>query len=287
MVIRMLLFGKKTWHAKVPGKVKICVWRAINNILPTRDKLMSKGYMGDMHCLACNHHTENTVHLFCFCPIMQQVLMLSGLSLPLHDGLSFKDWLLHAALQLKAWMFDKLLVLIWSVWKNQNDLLWQGKSQNAQSIMLEATTWLQEYQRVHKPEKLSGHSVRKRWSRPSGEHVYKINVDAAFLPNQTRGGVGGVVRDASGRFVAGFAKPIAYAASPKQSELLAIREGFDLLLSLNLQNVIIESDSMEATKAQASYYDLLANGGISMTSREHGISFQMCSCSIVLDRVIQ
>ena len=135
--------------------------------------------------------------------------------------------------------------------------------------------------------------TRKRWTKPSGVFVYKLNVDASFLSTQTKGGVGGVIRDARGHFVAAFAKPLAHAASPKQSELLAIREGFDLLRSLNLHNVIIESDSMEAiAEACAPDYDLLANGAIiddikQTWSHLNNVKLQHCprSCNAVAHRL--
>ncbi|KAL6221117.1 hypothetical protein ACLB2K_008869 [Fragaria x ananassa] len=71
--------------------------------------------------------------------------------------------------------------------------------------------------------------------------AYKLNVDAAFSPTQTRGGVGSVITDSSGTFVAAFMRP---TASPKQCELMATREGLD---SLQYHKVTIKSDSTEAS----------------------------------------
>ncbi|XP_050378457.1 uncharacterized protein LOC126795734 [Argentina anserina] len=106
-------------------------------------------------------------------------------------------------------------------------------------------------------------SSPKRWQAPAGDHSFKLNVDVAFLPEQTRGGIGGVIRDTRCQCVAAFAKPIEFTSSAKQCELVAIRASMDILQSLILQHVLVESDSLEATaEARVGNFDLLANGGI-------------------------
>lgn len=49
------ILWRSLWRAKVPGEVQVCVWRACQNLLPTRAKLVSKGYVGNMGCLLCSH----------------------------------------------------------------------------------------------------------------------------------------------------------------------------------------------------------------------------------------
>ncbi|XP_062020887.1 uncharacterized protein LOC133737321 [Rosa rugosa] len=132
----------------------------------------------------------------------------------------------------------------------------------AQDMLLSSFSWLDEFQKarggVKKPQVL----LRPKW-KPDEHGALKLNVDAAFLSSTTKGGVGGVLRDASGRFVAAFASPVGHAASPKQCELMAIRAGLDLLVSLQVQQVVVESDStMAIAEALCSDYTLLANGGL-------------------------
>ncbi|CAL2241039.1 unnamed protein product [Prunus armeniaca] len=51
---RTLFYGVSTkvwsrlWQVCVPPKVKVLVWRTLLNILPTKDRLLSKGIQGDM-----------------------------------------------------------------------------------------------------------------------------------------------------------------------------------------------------------------------------------------------
>ena len=93
--------------------------------------------------------------------------------------------------------------------------------------------------------------------------AFKLNVDAAFLHSQNQSGTGGVLRDHSGKFVAAFASPIMHTASAKQSELRALLDGLDFLYSLQIHNVVIESDCTEAIgEATTRDPSLLANGAL-------------------------
>lgn len=38
------------WKATIPGKIKMCVWRACSDILPTRVNLETKGVVVDKIC---------------------------------------------------------------------------------------------------------------------------------------------------------------------------------------------------------------------------------------------
>ncbi|KAL6132431.1 hypothetical protein ACLB2K_064674 [Fragaria x ananassa] len=121
----------------------------------------------------------------------------------------------------------------------------------------------------------------------------KLNVDAAFLPNHTQGGTGGIIRDFNGSFVAAFANPIPHTASPKQVELFALRDGLDLLYSLQLQNAVIESDCTEANQAineaSSRNHDYLANGGLvddnqAAMRQDHVVAHRLASIGFESDQ---
>ncbi|XP_024159338.1 uncharacterized protein LOC112166687 [Rosa chinensis] len=120
----------------------------------------------------------------------------------------------------------------------------------------------EEFHAVHAIPNRASKIQQKAW-KPAAQGSLTLNVDAAFLPEQHQGGIGGVLRDCQGRFIATFARPIPYTASPKQCEMLAIREGLDMLLSLQQKNVVLQSDSAEAiTEIQSHDHSWLANGGL-------------------------
>ncbi|XP_024178363.1 uncharacterized protein LOC112184337 [Rosa chinensis] len=138
---------RKLWKAQVPGKVLICAWRACCNLLPTRERLSTKGYEGELRCLLCNYLIEDTAHLFCKCPLAQSLLSQPPLQLQnsLLPQIHFKEWMLEHALKLKMEDFEKLLMLIWGLWTNQNSKLWEDTSGSAIDIMFKCFSWLDEF----------------------------------------------------------------------------------------------------------------------------------------------
>ncbi|XP_024190432.1 uncharacterized protein LOC112194424 [Rosa chinensis] len=193
------MLWKCLWKAKIPGKVQICVWRAVNNLLPTREQLLKKGYDGELGCIVCNHKVESIAHLFCKCPTALQILSGSPFSLKqsLLPNLDFKEGMLEQALNLKSEIFEKLLMIIWGLWKNRNHKLWEGRVQSSHDIMLGCLAWLEEFQHARQVPTSRVHNIVNKW-QPA--EIPKLNVDGAFLPHASHGGVGGVLRSSNGGF---------------------------------------------------------------------------------------
>ncbi|XP_024172054.1 uncharacterized protein LOC112178075 [Rosa chinensis] len=242
---------KCIWKAKIPGKVQICAWRACNNLLPTREQLLKKGYDGDMRCLLCNHTLECNAHLFCRCPAALEILSGTSFFLPASSlpNLDFREWMLGKALNLKSEAFEKLLMIIWGLWKNRNKKLWEGRAQSSHDIMLECFAWLEEFQQARKLPAPRVQNAAPKW-QPA--NILKLNVDGAFIPQASQGAIGGVLRSSNGSFVAAFMQHVQHVNSAKQVELLAIREGLHFLKQLGVQQVVMESDCLLAVQDIAS-----------------------------------
>ncbi|KAM5584938.1 hypothetical protein ABKV19_004355 [Rosa sericea] len=237
---------KKIWNTRIPGKVKICLWRAANNILPTRESLSYKGYIGPFNCLLCSAALETSSHVFCHCPVAQEAIEAANIPIASCLPGSFKEWLLHQGHHLNREQWEKLLMLLWALWKNRNSKLWNNTCTNAHGIVVTMFTW---YEQFLQAQKTSMHETAakpsKHWTPPSSNQL-KINVDGAFLPSKDFGGIGGVIRRSDGSFVAAFSKFMQHVSSPKQVELLAIREGLDFLKQRGLHDVCLESDCQGA-----------------------------------------
>jgi hypothetical protein len=59
---------KLIWGMKVPNPVKVFIWRACQNILPTKDNLQRKGISLDPLCLFCKKELETAKHILWDCP---------------------------------------------------------------------------------------------------------------------------------------------------------------------------------------------------------------------------
>lgn len=82
-----------------------------------------------------------------------------------------------------------------------------------------------------------------RWIKPPSGCL-KINVDGALREDSILGGVGIIVRDELGSFVAARAKRFCFVFSPLQSEALAAREGLSLATEMSFNDIHFECDTL-------------------------------------------
>jgi hypothetical protein len=85
------------------------------------------------------------------------------------------------------------------------------------------------------------------WTRPPGDTV-KINTDGTAKGKPGTASAGGVLRNGSGSWVAGFAHNLGITTS-LSAELWAIYQGLRLAKDLGYDDVILEVDSQIAYRA--------------------------------------
>ncbi|KAM1292264.1 hypothetical protein ACFX2H_019082 [Malus domestica] len=106
--------------------------------------------------------------------------------------------------------------------------------------------WWQNFQLASTPTFTASHSsdsLTVKWVNPRLGFL-KFNVDGAWNANCLICGVGVLLRDVAGNFVAGLAKYFPHVPSPFFVEALAVREGLALASSRCLHNIVIESHSL-------------------------------------------
>ncbi|KAL0352330.1 UNVERIFIED_CONTAM: hypothetical protein Scaly_1621700 [Sesamum calycinum] len=74
---------RRVWQAKIPNKVKVFVWRACLNALPTGDNLARHIPNTSAKCPFCGCSKEDRIHVFVLCPFARQVWGLSTIPLSL------------------------------------------------------------------------------------------------------------------------------------------------------------------------------------------------------------
>ncbi|CAH9120177.1 unnamed protein product, partial [Cuscuta epithymum] len=89
----------------------------------------------------------------------------------------------------------------------------------------------------------SGRATISSWRRPSPGR-YKLNVDAAVRDKLC--GLGWILRDGYGNFVAGVSKVWHGSLSPLEAELIGIREALSWMKEGGWDGVEVESDSSGA-----------------------------------------
>lgn len=93
------------------------------------------------------------------------------------------------------------------------------------------------------PTKTPRRQVMKdiRWERPPRGWI-KLNTDGSSLGNLGTAGGGGLVRDDSGQWLAGFSQRIGITSS-FMAELWALRDGLKCCIDQNFEVVVVELDA--------------------------------------------
>lgn len=122
---------------------------------------------------------------------------------------------------------------------------WNAKKIRPEQVSLNASLRLQEFLRVN--ECLGSHSgqgqTKEKWQTPHA-NTLKINVDGAWKPGTTEGGVDVVVRNSTGKFVVDCTVKLVNVFSAQQVEALAARTGTVLAMERGFQNVVFEGDAL-------------------------------------------
>ncbi|VFQ81500.1 unnamed protein product [Cuscuta campestris] len=207
---------KKLWAVRVLPKVRNLIWRAANNILPCLNNLVTKRVTVQDVCPLCHTSEETVLHIFVHCPFARQVWGASFLGWYAPAVGSFHDWLL-AVLHLFN-EYDKGLAfhLLWMIWSARNAKVWKGVRR----------------------------SPLEGWERPPVNYL-KVNVDASSGLVDRYVGLGFIVRDYEGRFVAAKSIKCRGSFGPREAEAIAVKEALSWIKSKGWKQVLVETDCKE------------------------------------------
>ncbi|XP_073133284.1 uncharacterized protein [Henckelia pumila] len=137
-------------------------------------------------------------------------------------------------------------ILMWNIWQNRNDVVWNGKSKPVVLIFSFAMS-------VHSQWVASRNSQIPRLPHPIQQQIthwqcppaplIKCNVDAALFNNPPRMGYGGIIRDHRGMVVGAIHGCIPRIQNPAIAEALGIREALSRLKEFDYHHIQIESDA--------------------------------------------
>ena len=117
-------FWRGLWQLRVPNKIKMFVWRAYNDALPTMDNLYREHIVPSDRCNLCQERPKDVVHALWLC----KDILSAWLSL---------EWF-HQAVPIQPVCFSELLsrfmhyqdeyraeifvIIAWSIWNRRNAL---------------------------------------------------------------------------------------------------------------------------------------------------------------------
>ncbi|GKV48920.1 hypothetical protein SLEP1_g55702 [Rubroshorea leprosula] len=196
--------GNRLWSLDIPEKVRLFIWSAYKNVIPTKDNLHKKRAEVDLECSMCGMEKESVFHSLMSCSLARTVWL--GCPLNLHvSKLQVDDF---------ATFFDNTACIL-------------GKEQFELFYLLGATVMQK--------------ATKTRWHPPDLGFI-KLNVDGATSVQSAAFGMGALARNDSGEVLATMACKGQGAAEPEVVEACSLQSSLHWAQSLAFGRIIVESD---------------------------------------------
>jgi ribonuclease HI len=260
---------KQLWRMKLPGKVKIFLWRLARNSLPTRMNISRKKIELDTRCPMCYRMNEDGGHLFLKCKKAKHVwraLFLEDVRVSILEAQDPME-VLRRVLALPGKRRNMTLLLLWNWWTTRNKAnageLMRSTDQVCHVIQKHWCEFDLEGEKVQSetPTTRTGDYSSSGWKRPR-ENFTKVNFDAAFHHPTEAGAWGFVARTDEGEFIAAAAGKLRHLHDALQAETEACAAAVEGAAALGLNRVIFESDSQVLVNALNSSSHELATIGV-------------------------
>jgi ribonuclease HI len=245
---------KVVWSLKVSRVVQHFLWRACNDILPTKEKLHKRGITADALCPICGLETETVNHILWSCEsakdvwseccrAIQKCSIAEGEFFSLFETLA--DKLNEEELQMMAGVARQ-------IWLRRNAVVFEGEFLTPGVLVKQASDQLEAWRKAEESRRLGNPSCSRPrsmgWQRPPFG-VIKLNWDAAINKVTRRMGVGIVARDAGGAVVAVRCASRPHITDPATAEAMAVWMLADFSITLGHTQIIAEGDSLEVVGA--------------------------------------
>lgn len=231
------------WQLKVPPKIRMFVWRACANILPTKVALYRRHIVGNPYCDRCGVDIESLSHALFECRGSQFLWSSSPFHLePFEPHVSMWAILEHLRKVLSQDLFLDALVVCWKIWELRNKEL-HGELDD---IPRDIVSWSKEFRSSFLAAQIGNAKEGAadsdgQWCSPPPGHI-KVNVDVAIPKGKDFFRVGLVARDSDGTVI--WWKIIQFPGrpSPLDGEALAVYHGSILAKDKGWPQVIVETD---------------------------------------------
>jgi ribonuclease HI len=257
---------KGVWRIKCARAVKMFLWQACNNILPTKEKLFKRHIIDDPLCPICGLATETLAHILWSCPSAKDVWMECNPRI--HKCTSDEVDFLYIMEKLMDRFDDDQMQLVVTVarqiWFRRNSIVFGGDMVSPGVVVCRAKdqveAWCSAAQRTVIPPEVSAHPSAVTLTKPPEGYV-KINWDASVNKHHNKMGVGVVVRASTGVVLAMYCTTKTSITSPSVAEAVGAWAAVELAKRLDLRRVIFEGDALEIIQAITREGECWANYG--------------------------
>jgi ribonuclease HI len=245
---------KLVWGLKVSRVVQHFLWRACNDILPTKEKLHRRGITADALCPICGLEPETIIHILWNCESAKDVWSECCRAIQKYSSIEvgFASLFEIMADKLTAEELQMMVGVARQIWLRRNAVVFGGEFLAPGVLVKQAHDQLAAWRKAEDSRRIgSPLCSRPRsmgWQRPPAGAL-KFNWDAAINKVTKRMGVGIIVRDDGGAVVAVRCASRPHITDPATAEAMAVWMLADFSLTIGHNQIIAEGDSLEVVGA--------------------------------------
>ncbi len=158
------------WAVQVSPKVKLFVWKACQNIIPTQTKLFEKGITHSFSCLWCEDEPETSDHILWGCEFAHKVWNSCPVPIGIHQRSLrlFTDVIGSFISDLQSPVLEIAFTTAWALWKARNESVWEAKIPVVDAICQEAVVLASDFLDAQSKTlvPMVGVEGPSRWQRP-------------------------------------------------------------------------------------------------------------------------
>jgi ribonuclease HI len=241
---------KEIWWLQVPNSVKVFMWRACRDILPTKENLFKWKVLEEAMCIFCKQEVESTRHVLWDCLVAMDVW--GGCDRKFQkaqfQGTDFRDVWEDLILRCNGDELAFSAILARNIWQRRNLVVHGGGFSHPVVLIQEANSAFQLQLQVSQCDEerveMGEDNGMARW-QPPPRNMFKANWGVGVNPQRQQMGVGVIVRDDHGRVHAAVSKTLDTFQEPVHGESFAALQVVEFCRDLGLQEVIFEGDSLQ------------------------------------------
>ncbi|CAN1761942.1 Putative ribonuclease H protein At1g65750 [Linum perenne] len=239
------------WQLSLPPKLRFFMWRVLKNALATKMNLYRRSCSPSASCPLCDTVEETNEHLFFSCPSSARYweMAMPNLIVP-SEGTTVQQWFGEFMTSPLVSQVDKVVFMLWSIWKNRNAHVFDDAGLTLTSLTLlmerDLRSW-QLSQALNPAVSPSSISTQPVTSQVPTIFDVKIVCDGAYKASIQRGAFGVIKYDAAGRVLDGRARNFCCRA-PICAEANGLLAAVDMA-TRDTRRTIILTDCLAVTKA--------------------------------------
>uniref|UniRef100_A0A2N9GC67 Reverse transcriptase zinc-binding domain-containing protein n=1 Tax=Fagus sylvatica TaxID=28930 RepID=A0A2N9GC67_FAGSY len=238
------------WAAHVQPKVKLFVWRACKNILPTQTNLFDRRVNSTYSCQWCEKEAKTSDHILWRCEFAQRVWQQTTISFPpgYATHLTFFDLISCSLNDLQSPAIEVLFTTAWELWNARNALLFEETvitvndiCQKAAGVALEFLESTAQQAPIDNTQIMTNEA---KWRPPANDN-FKLNVGTHGSTDQHISGLAALIRDSQGLVTAALCSKILVRGNGLQKYAHAVLWAIHFAYDIGIRRLEVDLTNKE------------------------------------------